>query len=126
MAKEQVPIYTEHVIHAGMYLRTITLPPDIKLTAVFVKIPTVLIIVGACEVLIGNELTEIKGYAVLPASGGRQQEFTTDACPVILTMAFATQARTIQEAEAQFTDETDILLSHRQDLNKIVITEEQP
>ena len=123
MDKEQVPIFTEHLIHAGMYSRTITMPPNVRLTGAFVKVPTMLIIVGCCEVLIGNELSCIEGYAVLPASAHRKQVFISHG-PVILTMIFPTQAKTVEEAEREFTDEAEILLSRRQDLNDIRITGE--
>ena len=123
MEKEQIPVYTEHLIHAGMYSRTITLPPDARLVGAFIKIPTLVIVVGCARVLVGKEWATIEGYAVLPASAGRKQIFESRG-PLIITMMFPTQARTVDEAEHEFTDEFEILLSRKQDLNKVEITGE--
>jgi hypothetical protein len=124
MGKEQLPLYTEHLIHAGMYSRTVTMPPNARLIGALIKIPTMVIVVGCASVLVGAEKVEINGYAVLPASAGRKQVFESKG-PVIITMIFPTQAKTVQDAEVEFTDEAELLLSRRQDLNKITITEEQ-
>lgn len=123
MEKEQVAIYTEHLLHAGMYSRTITMPPNVKLIGALIKVPTVVIVVGRSRVLVGREWVEVDGYAVLPASAGRKQIFVSIG-PVIITMMFPTSAKTIEEAEREFTDEHEILLSRRQDLNKVTITGE--
>jgi len=123
MEKEQLPIYTEHVIHAGMYSRTVTMPPNSRLIGALIKIPTMVIVVGCASVLVGAEKVEIQGYAVLPASAGRKQVFESKG-PVIITMIFPTKARTIEEAEMEFTSECELLLSRRQDLNSVIITEE--
>ena len=121
---DHVPIYTEHLIHAGMYSRTITMPPGVKLIGALMKIPTIVTVVGTALVLVGKEVAEIEGYAVLPGSAGRKQIFISKGS-VIISMTFPTSARTVQEAEREFTDEYDILLSNRQDLNRVEITEEQ-
>ena len=123
MEKEQVPIFTEHLIHAGMYSRTITMPPGVRLVGAFIQIPTMVIVVGNARVLVGHEWATVEGYAVLPASAGRKQIFESIG-PVIITMIFRTEARTVEEAEQEFTPEYEILLSRRQDLNKVEITGE--
>lgn len=120
----QLPIYTEHVIHGGMYVRTITLPPHAWIIGALVKIPTLVTVIGAAEVTFGEEIVEVKGYAILPASANRKQFFKTGASPVIISMAFPTKAKTVEEAEKEFTDEAELLLSRRQDLNAAVITGE--
>ena len=121
---DHVPIYTEHLIHAGMYSRTITMPPGVKLIGALMKIPTIVTVVGTALVLVGKEVAEIEGYAVLPGSAGRKQIFISKGS-VIISMAFPTSARTVKEAERQFTDEYDVLLSNRQDYNDIRITGEE-
>jgi hypothetical protein len=123
MEKKQVPIYTEHLLHAGMYSRTITMPPNVKLIGAFIKIPTLVTVVGTARVLVGKEWVEVDGYAVLPASAGRKQIFVSKTA-VIISMAFPTKVQTIEQAEREFTDEAEILLSRRQDLNKVTITGE--
>lgn len=120
---EQVEIPTQHVIHAGMYARTIAMPADHVLTGALMKRATLVIVTGAAAVLAGGEWIEIDGYNVMPASAGRKQVFVSRS-PVIITMLFPTKARTVEEAEAEFTDEAAGLLSRRQDANTVVITEE--
>lgn len=124
IAKEQVLIFTEHLLHAGMYSRTITLPANTRLVGAFIKIPTVVIVVGSARVLVGREWATIEGYAVLPASADRKQIFESIG-PLIITMIFPTDAQTVEEAEREFTDEHELLLSRRQGLNEEVITGEK-
>jgi hypothetical protein len=119
-----VPIYTEHLIHAGMYSRTITMPPKVKITGALMKIPTMVTVVGMAIMLIGDDAVEVDGYAVLPGSAGRKQIFISGKGPVVITMCFPTSARTVEEAEAQFTDEAGILLSRRQGFNRVEIVGE--
>ena len=120
----QVEIHTLHVLHAGMYSRTIFIPAKILLTGALIKIPTLLTICGDVLVNLGDEGTRIAGTAVLPASAGRKQVFVTYAATTV-TMSFPTKAKTIEEAEAEFTDDTDLLFSRRDPAtNTIIITGE--
>lgn len=100
----QFPLQMQHVIHAGLYSRTVQLPPGVVITGALVKIPTLLIVCGDTMVWLGEEGRRITGYAVLPAAAGRKQAFRTIA-ETYLTMVFPTQARTVQEAEREFTDD---------------------
>lgn len=104
----QLPFKTQHILHAGMYVRTVVLFPG-EGTGVLVKIPTVLILCGEAEVFTGYETVRISGYAVLPAMAGRKQAFRVFDGPLFLTMMFPTAAKTVEEAEAQFTDEIDLV-----------------
>jgi hypothetical protein len=114
---------TEHVIHAGMYARTIAMPPGMVLTGALMKRATVVIVSGSAAVLAGEEWVGLDGYNVIPASAGRKQVFVSRST-VTITMLFPTLARTVEEAEAEFTDEAAGLLSRRQDANTVVITGE--
>ena len=107
----QIEFITEHVFHAGMYARTVRIPAGIVFTSVLVKIPTILIVNGVCDMLAGDDLIRLEGFNVLPASSGRMQIYVTHT-GVELTMLFPTDAETIEQAESQFTDEADILMSH--------------
>ena len=125
IGEEPVAIPTEHVIHAGMYARTIAIPKDTVLTGALIKRATLVIVTGAAAVLVGEEWLKLEGYNVLPASAGRKQVFVSYS-PVVITMLFPTEAKTVEEAEREFTDEADRLLSRRQDANIAVITEDRP
>ncbi|RQO38664.1 hypothetical protein DBR37_01590 [Herminiimonas sp. KBW02] len=121
----QVQMKTLHVLHGGMYSRTIVMPAGILLTGALVKVATLLTICGDVEVLIGEaESMRVSGHVVLPASAGRKQAFRTYA-ETTITMTFRTDARSIEEAEAEFTDQHDMLMSRRDPkLNTIIITGE--
>jgi hypothetical protein len=121
----QVEIHTHHLLHAGMYARTITIPAGTVLTGALVKRPTVLIVCGDVLISRGEENgVRVTGTAVIPASAGRKQAFITYADTTV-TMSFPTQAKTIEDAEAEFTDDTELLMSRRDpELNTIIITGE--
>lgn len=125
LALPQVPIRTQHVLHAGMYARTITIPAGVVLTGALVKCATLLVISGDVLVSRGDdEGLRITGAAVLPASAGRKQAFVAYADTTV-TMAFPTSATSVEEAETQFTNDTDLLFSRRDpELNTIIITGE--
>lgn len=106
----QVEIATEHVFHAGMYARTIRVPAGTVLTGAFMKIPTLLIVHGDAEVLNFDGWLDVRGYAVLAGGAGRKQVFFARTA-VEMTMVFATQATTVDEAEREFTDEFERLMS---------------
>lgn len=120
---EPVDVPTQHVIHAGMYARTIVMPKEMVLVGALLKRATLVIVTGSARVLAGEQWIELEGYNVVPASSGRKQVFVSYS-PVIITMLFPTQAKTVAEAEAEFTDEAAALLSRRQDANTVVITGE--
>lgn len=121
---DQIRIHTHHVIHGGMYVRTILIPAGTILTGALVKIPTTLIICGDVVVYIGGEANPMVGYNVLAASAHRKQAFVTIK-DTWVTMAFPTTSTNIEEAEKEFTDESDLLLSHTDDtMNTILITGE--
>lgn len=119
----QVEIQTEHLIHAGMYARTIHIPAGVALTGVLIKLATTLVVSGHCTVFIGDDSLELIGHQVIPASAGRKQVFLAHA-DTSLTMLFPSSAKSVAEAEAEFTDEADRLLSRRQDAESITITGE--
>ena len=121
---EQAELLTQHVLHGGMYARTITLPPRIALVGAHIVVPTIVITVGSGHVRVGKEWAEVAGYQVLPASANRKQLFVTFDEPLIVTAIFATQAKTVEEAEREFTPEYELLLSRHQDFNQVVVTGE--
>lgn len=104
IGKEPVEVPTQHVIHAGMYARTIAMPAGMVLTGALMKRATIVIVCGRAAVLAGEEWVELDGYNVCPASAGRKQVFVSRS-QVVITMLFPTQARTVEEAEAEFTDD---------------------
>lgn len=118
----QEPIVTRHLLHAGVYARTVTIPARAVMTGVLIKRATVLIINGDVEVGVGDGSARFTGYHVLPASAHRKQAFIAHA-DTDLTMLFPTSAQDVQEAEAEFTDEAHRLAS-RDGQNVVHITGE--
>lgn len=123
-ANPQVDIVTHHVLHAGMYARTITLPASVLLTGALIKIPTLLIINGDVVVYMDGEAIDLSGYNVFAASAHRMQAFYAKTSTDI-TMIFPTTAFTVEEAEREFTDDFEKLFSRKNSLlNNTTITGE--
>ena len=107
-------VYTHHVIHGGLYSRTMRIPAGVVITGAYIKIPTLLIVEGDALVYIGDdEKVLLEGYNILPAHANRKQVFVAKT-DVLLTMIFATKATTIEKAEEEFTDDFARLLSRQQ------------
>ena len=108
----QTDMITKHVIHAGMYVRTIMLPAGHVLTGAHIKIPTIVTVCGDVDVFTGESVMGLRGYHVLPAQEGRKQAFYAHT-DTYISMAFPTQASTVEDAEVEFTDEHAALMSRR-------------
>lgn len=115
----QVDMPTSHVIHGGMYARTITLPAGCVLTGALIKIATMVMVSGDCIVYTGKDPIRLQGYHVIPASAGRKQAFVANEDTKI-TMIFPTKATTVEQAEQEFTDDYEKLMS-RHCVNKVYI-----
>lgn len=125
LALPQVPIETTHVLHAGLYARTIRVPAGVLITGALIKIATLVIVDGDVLMHVEGGPVRLEGHHVLPAAAGRKQAFLARA-DTHITMIFATAARSVAEAEREFTDEIDSLASHRDgEVNRITITGEQ-
>ena len=111
LAMPQVEMETQHVFHAGVYARTVFLRDGVVITGALIKIPTLLIISGDVTVYLGGKSERLTGYNVMKANAGRKQVFVSHA-DTWMTMFFPTNAMTVEEAEAEFTDEYNLLLSH--------------
>lgn len=122
-AMKQIPITTEHVLHGGVYTRTIKIPAGVMITGALIKIATTLTISGQADLIVGEgEKIGVDGFAVLPAEKNRKTVFLAKT-DTFVSMAFATTAQTVEVAEREFTDETDKLKSH-DNLNVVTVTGE--
>lgn len=106
--QKDVPI--NHFIHAGMYQRSCIIPANVMITGALIKIPTILIVSGDCGVWLGNQFIRVTGYKIFKAPANRKQIFIAKV-DTTLTMLFPTSAKTVREAEEQFTDEAHLLQS---------------
>lgn len=120
----QVPLTTEHLLHGGMYARTIRIPAGTLMNGSAIRCATILILHGDCAVTAGDSLVELHGYNVLPGSPGRKQSFLT-LSDVEMTMIFPTTSQTVEEAENEVFAEAEELMSRRDDnLNAVTVTGE--
>jgi len=119
----QMQIDTLHVIHGGMYSRTVMVPANHVIVGVLIKVPTQVIVAGTARVLVGDKFQSISGFNVLPGQAGRKAIFIAIS-DIYITMIFKTDAQTVDEAEAEFTDETDILASRRDESHNIFVKTE--
>jgi len=122
LARPQCDIPTEHVLHGGMYCRTICIPAGVVITGAEIKVPTMLVVVGDTTAFIGDAEFRLQGFQRVPASAGRKVSFFAHA-DTWLTMLFPTDATTVERAEEEFTDEADRLWS-RNGVNHVLVTGE--
>lgn len=111
----QVDLPVSHALHAGMYHRTIIIPAGVAITGALIRVPTLLIVSGHCEVFTGTNVATLRGHHVLQAEAGRKQVFLAHA-DTHLTMIFPTAAVTVEEAEDEFTGEADRLQSRQKEI----------
>lgn len=120
MKRPQVLVETTHTFHAGVYARTVMVPAGVMLTGALIKVPTVLIVAGECMMYTGHGAIELRGYQVLNGLANRKSAFVAKT-DTYLTMIFATEAKTTEEAEAEFTDEAYLLFSRRDDATNFML-----
>ena len=109
---EQADLTMHHSFHAGMYARTVDVPAGCTITGALIKIPTLLIISGDVQMFTGDGVVRLSGYNVMQAAAHRKQAFLALADTAI-TMLFATNAATVDEAEREFTDEYEKLTTRK-------------
>ena len=125
LATPQLELMTEHVLHGGMYARTIRMPAGYALAGALIKIPTILIINGDAGVWGNDGWRRVQGYTVLAGSAGRKMLCFCKSA-VEMTMIFPTKAKTVDEAEREFTDDWERLVSRKSTSDIFIITGEQP
>lgn len=120
----QVDLPVHHILHGGMYSRSLVIPAGVAIAGAFIQVPTTLVVSGNVTVYANDQAYEIDGYQVLVASASRKQVFVAHA-DTNMTMTFATDAKTVEDAENEFTSEPELLASRRhEDLNTTIITGE--
>lgn len=117
---EHEPVTTEHIIHGGMYARTICLKAGVVLVGVLIEVPTILIVNGHIEMHIGEDNIIVDGYKVIPASKRRKQCMIT-LSDTFLTMVLATSCSTINDVENEFTKDADSLASRLPTAENLII-----
>ena len=116
---EQIKLITAHTLHAGVYTRTIIMSPNEVLVGALIKIPTTVIVNGKCMVSDGSNQQLVDGVKTFACMPNRKQAFYSEDYTTI-TMIFKTNAKTIEEAEEEFTDEAKSLMSRQKGSINIV------
>lgn len=114
MAKQpQVTLSVEHHLHAGVYSRTVFIPKGVMACGVIINRPTQLIMSGHARVTSGDRVYELEGFHVLDGEANRKQ-IAYAIEDTYFTMLFATNAKTVEEAETEFTDEAERLQTRKE------------
>lgn len=100
--EHQTAVLTDHVLHGGVYYRTLFVPAGVFLTGSTIRVHTTLMIHGKCVFYTDGPPLAIAGSAVVPAFAGRRQAVYAEE-DTIITMSFATDATTVEQAEEEFT-----------------------
>lgn len=114
MEMPQVSLENQSMFHAGLYARTIRIPAGVAITGALIKIPTVLIVSGVMRMTAGDQWIDANGFACFKCPAWRKQIMVAKT-DCFVTMAFATNAVTEREAEDEFTDEGDLLMSRKKE-----------
>lgn len=124
-AGDQVQIPLVHSLHGGIYSRTARIRAGVTIASALIKIPTTLVVVGDFSVMRvdGEERLwdRYSGTQVFAADAGRRMVYTCHS-DVIMTMAFPSTAKTVAEAEAEFTDEVHLLQSSGGETDVVINT----
>ncbi len=112
---------TEHHLHAGVYSRTIRVPKGVVVVGVTIKCATQLIASGDFTLTDGGSSKRFTGHYVFDGASRRRAAVYAHEDSAF-TMLFATSAKTVDEAEKEFTDETDRLLTSKE---KLICQEQQ-
>lgn len=100
----EIPLPVEHHLHGGVYSRTLCQKAGVICATALVRVPTQLIVSGHARIYCENNVIEVEGYRVLEGLPGRQMIVYTLE-DTWATCVFATQAKTVAEAEAEAVGE---------------------
>lgn len=118
----QTKIPTSHLIHAGMYARTVMVPAGVMLVGSLMKVATILILSGSFVIYVDDEPIRLDGYNVFYGQANRKQAGVAIS-DTYVTMIFTTNAHSVFDAENEFTDEASLLASRHEDsINHICVT----
>lgn len=110
----EVDIATEHHLHAGVYSRTIFVPKGTVVAGVQIQVATQLVFCGKGQFTDGKTVRDIDGYVVMDGSPKRRAAFLSKG-DTWMTMFFATNAKTVKEAEEEFCSEPERLGTRRKE-----------
>ena len=108
----QVDLATTHLVHAGMYARTIFIPAGTVLTGALTKQDNVCVVFGDITVTTDEGPRRLTGHHVLPARLGAKRAGLAHA-DTWWTTLMTTEHTEVADIERQMTDEVDLLQTNR-------------
>lgn len=117
----QRTIDTTHLIHGGMYSRTILIPAGTILTGVHIKLNNICIMSGDITVTTDAGVIRLTGYHVIPVKAGLSRIGISHA-DTHWTTLFPTELDDVEQIEDSMSDESEFLSSrlHSKECNKYI------
>jgi hypothetical protein len=119
-AHEQAEIPTQSILHGGMFTRTIHVQAGVGVVGALIRLPSILISNGDVAIIIDGSVKKLSGYHVFAGMPNRKQAVIA-LSDCMFTMVVRTDAKTIEEAEKEFTEEWEKLI-HNSELDEDIIT----
>ena len=107
-ALPQVDLSTAHLIHGGMYARTILIPAGVALTGALTEMDNICVLYGDITVTTDEGTKRLTGFNVLPAKAGAKRAGVTHA-DTWWTTIIPTELTDIAAIEEAMTGEADRL-----------------
>ena len=111
----QIDAQTTHLIHGGMYARTIFIPAGSVLTGATTNLNNICIVSGDITVTTDKGMKRLIGYTLIPANSGYKRAGFAHA-DTYWTTLFATELTDVREIEDVITDDSDQIQTRRQNI----------
>ena len=111
----QIDCQTTHLVHGGMYARTIFIPAGSTLTGAKTNLKNVCIVAGDITVTTDQGMKRLTGYTLIPANAGFKRAGFAHA-DTYWTTLFATELTDVEEIEDTITDDSDKIQTRRQNI----------
>jgi hypothetical protein len=114
----QVDLSTTHLVHGGMYARTIFIPAGVALTGALTEMDNICVLYGDITVTTDEGPRRLTGFHVLPAKAGAKRAGVTHA-ETWWTTIIPTELTDISAIEEAMTTEADRLQSRNPALGNV-------
>lgn len=108
----QVLLNAEHLVHGGMYARTMFIPAGTVLTGALVNSDNVCVMCGDITVTTTEGPKRFSGFHVIPAPAGHKRAGFAHS-DTYWTALFRTDLKEVADIEDSLTDESGRLMSRR-------------
>lgn len=112
MGAPQVDLRTEHVIHGGMYARTILIPAGTTITGALTNLDNLCVVQGDILVTTDEGPVRLTGFHVLPAAKGAKRAGYAYA-DTWWTCIWPTALTNVDDIEDEMTPESAMLQTRR-------------